>query len=82
MYLNMLQKFLMPIPKEEGPNDMLLEQDEASSHLHKEMMGFLNHKFSGPSLGHLVYLTLLLGVLQECCVCVTTGNHSEEMQPD
>jgi hypothetical protein len=39
----MLEEFLMPVLEEEGPDDMLFQQDQASSYFHKE--DFLNRKF-------------------------------------
>jgi hypothetical protein len=35
----------MPILQEEGPDDMLFQQDGAPPHFHKEVVDFLNRKF-------------------------------------
>jgi hypothetical protein len=45
VHLNMMEEVLMPILEEEGPNDMLFQQDGAPSHFHKEVTDFLNRKF-------------------------------------
>jgi hypothetical protein len=51
---------------EKGPDDMLLRQDEAPPHFRKKVADFRAASFHknvfagvGPSLGHLVHLTLL-----------------------
>jgi hypothetical protein len=43
--LDMLEKFLMPILEEEGPTDMLFQQDRAPPQFQKEVTDFLNRKF-------------------------------------
>jgi hypothetical protein len=45
VYLDMLEEFLTPILEEEGPDDMLFQQDGALPHFHKEVTDFLNRKF-------------------------------------
>jgi hypothetical protein len=45
LYLDMLEEFLMPILEEDGPDDMLFQQDGAPPHFRKEMTDFLNGKF-------------------------------------
>jgi hypothetical protein len=40
VHLDILEEFLMPILKEQGPNDMLFQQDGAPPHFHKEMTDF------------------------------------------
>jgi hypothetical protein len=41
----MLEEFLMHILEEEGPDDVLFQQDGAHPHFHKEVTDFLNIKF-------------------------------------
>lgn len=45
VHVGILEKFLMLILEEQCPNNMLFQQDGVPSHLHKEVMVFLNHKF-------------------------------------
>jgi hypothetical protein len=40
-----VEEFLMPILEEQGPDDMLFQQDEAPPHFHKDVKDFLNRKF-------------------------------------
>jgi hypothetical protein len=46
VYLDMLEEFLMPVLKEDGPDSMLLQQYGPPPHFHKEMTDFLNSMFS------------------------------------
>jgi hypothetical protein len=80
-----LEEFLMPILEEEGPHDMLFQQDGAPPHFHKDVTNFLNRKFPNGlagadlSLDHLICLTLLTLIFsfgevhQGCCVHATIG---------
>jgi hypothetical protein len=45
VYEDMLEEFLIPILEEKGPDDMLFQQDRATSVYHKEVTDFLNRKF-------------------------------------
>jgi hypothetical protein len=40
-----LEEFLLPILQEEGPGDMLFQQDAAPPYFHRELTGFLNCRF-------------------------------------
>jgi hypothetical protein len=51
VYLLMLEGFLMPIYEEEGPDDMLFQQDRAPSRLQKEIKGHINRKFPKKWIG-------------------------------
>jgi hypothetical protein len=42
----MLEEFLMPILDEEGPDDMLFQQDGAPPHFHKEVTRLLKSQIS------------------------------------
>jgi hypothetical protein len=45
VYLDMLVEFYMSILKEEGPDDMLFQQDGMPPHVHEEVTDLLNCKF-------------------------------------
>jgi hypothetical protein len=45
VYFDMLEKFLMHILKQEGPDDMPFQRDRVPPRFHKEVREFLNHKF-------------------------------------
>jgi hypothetical protein len=45
VHLNILEEFLMPILEEQGPDNLLFQQDGAPPHFHREVTDFLNHKF-------------------------------------
>jgi hypothetical protein len=49
--VSQVEEFLMPILEEEGPDDMLFQQDGVPPHFHKEVMDFLNRKFPGKWIG-------------------------------
>jgi hypothetical protein len=46
-----VEEFLVPVLEEEGPDDMLFQQHRAPPHFHKEVMDFLNCKFSEKWIG-------------------------------
>jgi hypothetical protein len=46
-----MEEFLMPILEQEGPDDVLFQQDGAPLHFHKEVTDFLNRKFSEKWIG-------------------------------
>jgi hypothetical protein len=50
VYLDM-EEFLVPILEEEGPDNMLFQQDGALPHSHKEVTDLLNSKFPGKCIG-------------------------------
>jgi hypothetical protein len=75
-----VEKFLMPILEEEGPDDMLFQQHGVPPHFHKEVTDFLNRKFPEKWIGRGGTITwpprspdlipldfILLGVHQGCC---------------
>jgi hypothetical protein len=47
----MLEKFLMPILEEVGPDNMLFQQDRVPPHLQKEVTDFLNRMFPEKWIG-------------------------------
>jgi hypothetical protein len=78
----------MSILEEEGPDDMLFQQDGVLPHFHKEVTDFLNSKFRvkwigrggtitwpprSPDLTHLDFF--ILWVHQGCRVRATIGYH-------
>jgi hypothetical protein len=75
----------MPILKEEGPNDMLFQQDRSPPHFDKEVMELVSFQRNGLtgmelSLDHHICLTLLprffhLGVNKGYCIDATVGCH-------
>jgi hypothetical protein len=81
--LDMLEKFLMPISKEDSPDDILFQQDRVFPHFHREVMGFLNYKFrevNGPGWTYLLatlftwlfpLIYFLGGYMKDvrCCIC-------------
>jgi hypothetical protein len=46
-----VEEFLMIILEEEGPDDILSQQDGAPPHFHKEVADFLNRKFPEKWIG-------------------------------
>jgi hypothetical protein len=46
-----VEEFLTPVLKEEGPDDMLLQQEGTPPHFHKEVTDFLNSKFPEKWIG-------------------------------
>jgi hypothetical protein len=54
----MLKKFFVPVLNEEGPNDVLFQQDAVPSHFHMKVTDFLNGVFP-EKFGHLIQLTLV-----------------------
>jgi hypothetical protein len=43
--VSQVEEFVMPILEEEGPNDVLFQQDRAPPHFHREVTDFLNRMF-------------------------------------
>jgi hypothetical protein len=46
-----VEEFLLRLLEEEGPDDMLFQQDGAPPHFHKEVTDFLNRKFPEKWIG-------------------------------
>jgi hypothetical protein len=84
----MLEEFHMPILEEQHPDDILLQQDGAPTHFHREVKDFSNRKFPEKYIGGRWPITwppcapdftrpefFFWWYIKICCVRATIGYH-------